>query len=303
MNDGKKFDIILINPPYEAGHHLYMYFLEKSSQLSENLISINPIGFIFSKTNKGIHKKLKEQINKCKVVIDEIDGNKVFKDASFLGFNLGICTFSNNSNNDKENVTINYLNGDIRNYNSEEQITKADLSNSLVKSIIEKINNYSNHKLWEIFNFLPNYTGFGLREKIKKFDKDQLFVNLPIKTDDIVNWAFFSNKNSKRNEVLTAGLQKTSGGIAVNSKVEGDNIIKYLKTDIIRFCYFLGNNGYNGGWKGFELIPLFNFKDEIFNKSLHDINNELYNKFDLTKEEIKYIQDIITDYYGIRKTL
>ena len=100
-----KFDVVLINPPYEAGHHLYMYFLEKTSQLSENLISINPIGFIFSKTNKGIHKKLKDQINKHKVIIDEIDGNKVFKDASFLGFNLGICEFIDNKNYDKGNAT------------------------------------------------------------------------------------------------------------------------------------------------------------------------------------------------------
>ena len=299
-NGGKKFDIVLMNPPYDAGHHLYMKFLDKVINISDNSITINPINFIFTKTDRGIHKQLRNSIHNCNLEIDEIDGNKSFKDASFLGFNLGICKFSKKIKD--ENVHINYLNGDSRDYisNSKEGINRADLSNDIVKSIIEKINNYNSKKIWDIFNFLPNYTGFGERNKIKEFKDNQLFVYLPIKTLDNINYAFFSNKKSKRNEVLTAGVKQTSGGIAVNSKKEGENIIKYLKTDIVRFCFYLTINGYDGGYFGFKLIPLIDFDNSLFNNDLSEINKKIYSEFKLSKKEINYIQNIINDYYNIR---
>ena len=69
MNNEKKFDIILMNPPY--ANKLHEKFLIKCLDISERGVSIQPAVWI-NKANKN-RKSFKNIINKCNGRIKEID--------------------------------------------------------------------------------------------------------------------------------------------------------------------------------------------------------------------------------------
>lgn len=58
-NNGKKFDIILMNPPYAKG--LHFKFLEKVIKLGNNVITVQPCGFLETPESNN-YKKYKESI-------------------------------------------------------------------------------------------------------------------------------------------------------------------------------------------------------------------------------------------------
>ena len=50
-----------------------------------------------------------------------------------------------------------------------------------------------------------------------------------------------------------------------------------------------------------SLIPWFDFSDFHFSKSPREIDNWLFKKYNISNEIRKHIEEILTDYYGIRK--
>ena len=65
-NGGKKFDIVLMNPPYQSG--LGESFLNKVLDISDKIISIQPIAWLIAKKQS---KRLTEKI-------DNYEGIKLF---------------------------------------------------------------------------------------------------------------------------------------------------------------------------------------------------------------------------------
>ena len=68
INNGKKFDIILMNPPYDKdsnGDQFYVKFINKILKISNKAIIISPDNAFLSKA-KSKNKELKENINKYK---------------------------------------------------------------------------------------------------------------------------------------------------------------------------------------------------------------------------------------------
>ncbi len=90
MNNGKKFDIILMNPPYSKdrfGDGLYVDFLNKCIDISDKVISVNPLNMLISHGIGGALKnkttKIVKYINEYKPKIEVI--NKSLFDAGIKG--------------------------------------------------------------------------------------------------------------------------------------------------------------------------------------------------------------------------
>lgn len=71
-----------------------------------------------------------------------------------------------------------------------------------------------------------------------------------------------------------------------NSEIEALNVFKYMKTKFFRALLFFNRSGMNNSQKTFELIPLLDF-----NQNWTD--EKLYKKYNLTQEEIDFIESMI----------
>ena len=97
-NNGKKFDIVLMNPPYAGSLHLK--FLEKTINVADNVVSVQPCGFLetpesnnYNKYNETIIKK----INNIDVMPMSTARNKFNIDIN-EDLMIAICKYNNDKN-------------------------------------------------------------------------------------------------------------------------------------------------------------------------------------------------------------
>ena len=97
MNAGNKFDVVLMNPPYDRKLHLK--FLEKTIEISENVVSIQPVRWITdpnAKFNKSSALKKYENTIAKHIKDLEIINDKIAEHLFGVGFtiNCGFFEFS-----------------------------------------------------------------------------------------------------------------------------------------------------------------------------------------------------------------
>ena len=79
------------------------------------------------------------------------------------------------------------------------------------------------------------------------------------------------------------------------------NTISYLMTDFCRTGLLLKKFNMNMYPNIFNYIPWFDFSNPIFSKSPSEIDDYLFKTFKISDEIRKHIEEILPDYYGIRK--
>ncbi len=108
--------------------------------------------------------------------------------------------------------------------------------------------------------------------------------------DDNLN-AFVGKPNSISTETFIV--------IGVNlklNKVSATNLTKYLYTKFVRFMHSLAKVSQHGTSKTYKFVSLQDFtsKSDIdWSKSINEIDQQLYKKYNLTKEEIEFIEKMI----------
>ena len=78
-----------------------------------------------------------------------------------------------------------------------------------------------------------------------------------------------------------------------------ENEYKYIQTRFARFLLMLAVSSINLSSDKFQFIPLQNFterSDIDWNKNLSDIDKQLYIKYNLSTEEIAFIEKMIKVY-------
>ena len=81
-----------------------------------------------------------------------------------------------------------------------------------------------------------------------------------------------------------------------DKKEECENILKYLKTKFVRFIVMITLSAVNLSKLVFENVPIQDFEsnnDIDWNKSISEIDKQLYSKYKLTKDEIEFIEEKI----------
>ena len=126
-----KFDICLMNPPYlgknRNDYNIHLKFLNKIATISNNIISVQPIMFLFKtydkKSPEQTEKEILSTIETYGVNVEEIDGREF--DAAF-GNKIGIINI--NKMNDDASIVI-----DNKKYNSTNEINKFSHDNLIVE--------------------------------------------------------------------------------------------------------------------------------------------------------------------------
>ena len=304
LNNKMKWDVILANPPFDNG--LHEKFEVKFFDLCKGQICwVSPAAWLLGKRQ---NKKITSQIDKYNCDIESINGNDYFDAA--IGGTMGIVYVNMNSN--KQHIIYdNVL------YNKCEQITTYSNDKLLMefKNIIEplyKKDNIDNHlnavngvrytkyiinnpKNNPYIVIIPQFSGHSIArskqigEFYAMYSKDRLFNDTCDKFNII-------NKKTSRSgtKLLNFYLQFDNKNICYN-------FWKYTHTLFFTTCMRLIKNTLSLMRGELKYIPYFDFSNPIFSKSPSEIDDYLFKTFKISDEIRKHIEDILPDYYGIRK--
>ena len=285
MNSGKKFDVVLMNPPYDRNLHLK--FLEKTIEISENVVSIQPVRWITdpnAKFNKSSALKKYENTIAKHIKDLEIINDKIAEHLFGVGFTMDLGIYNCDKDggyNYKElssdrlfDMIVSKLDDTVKNH-----IEFSVPKNSIIVSLITGGNNGRKSNIIDLF-----WT-FNKNETIEKGYEDVIYDNVGKRLDN--GLTFRQNR------------EKTAWG---NVKVRDEQC--NIKFDSIEQCI----NFFN-----FTKLDLFRY---VFNKSVVDVhvhpeklpfigdykkkwtNEMLYDYFDINKEDREYISDYVKNEFN-----
>jgi hypothetical protein len=294
-----KFDVVLMNPPYDNG--LGNRFLEKVFNIGNKIVTVQPLSWLISKKQK---KSITKLVNNYDTYIDTINGIKDF-DAGILG-----------------DMAIQYFNTDIdgkihiydKEFDACEDI-KPWSKNDILEQFVDKIGNIEN-SLWDNIkgtsiydhNYEENPNDNWWCIKIQKIRGNVNHTSNEKQSADfytlLSNDESFINNNKGTYKTLKDKPNKKGKFdflyFKFNNENELNNFINYVKTDFVRTCLMLTKTNANLHRGELKYIPLFDFSDDVFSKTPKEIDDYLFNKYDISNEIRKHIEEILPDYYNIR---
>ena len=286
-----------MNPPYLGAnrndYNIHLKFLNKVNEITDKVISIQPIMFLYKtyerKSPEQAEKTILETIKEHGCNVEEVKGTEF--DTAF-GNKIGIISIDLVNKND---IIVNN-----KKYDSTSQINKFshdDLIvefNNIVKPLYQK-DSLIKHWCW---------TDKRNIDSVKRKEEDsksiKWFVNVASirgnkGTDDMYTII-------PRDRKVEFGERTLNFYFNFDTKEEGENFINYCKTDFASMCIYFHKEDINLG-TNLHYVPWFDFSDEHFSKSPREIDNWLFKKYNISDEIRKHIEEILPDYYGIRKNI
>lgn len=267
-----KFDITIGNPPYNQTVDLK--FLNKSYDLSDKVLFVHPATWLidekfiqnkFEQTKKIINKKLQ------KVIL--FNGNKIFGIQLFVPCSITYVNkqhFGDVEVIDKINgIKIKYKNiDDINKYSTQEYIHLRDK----IKTYSEKDNvwkHYNNTgEFFVNFSAIRGHVSINNDEFLAKSDLYTTVTKDEAVSDKIEKYLYFGFDN----------------------KTAAENFLNYNKTKFFRFCLSIYKNNANLHRGELAIIPWLDFSEKWDDE-------KLFKFFNLTHNEICFINKVIPDYY------
>ena len=251
-----KFDLIIGNPPYEGNGLLYLKILKavKTFSIDENVIWLCPSNFCDTVYHE--YGNLAEEVKKYKIK-NNIDIGNPFEGVSIE--NVSIFHFNINGTKTLENAWLRW-------YSNSKQ----------VKNIFDKFENYNTH-IYDKGIIRTNHNNYswycGTSEFAERNRKSNKWVSMfedPIIISNKIEKSWYPWWNFK-------------------TKNECENFIKYCKSPIAKFAWFLLKyNGYKR--KNLKLIPYLNDYTHPWT------DKEICKELGLTKEEYNYICEEMKPY-------
>ena len=226
MNNGKKFDICLMNPPYgetvTGGMYLDMKFVEKVNKFVNTQIVVHPATRYISNTKLGKSNAESGHLKKLYI----FDANKEFEIYTFWRYG-GIYVYDNKLTYETTEVT-----NEINNYTKDVKLTLEDRQNYYKTVMFD----------FDIINIIKN--------------KQSLYNKLIESNKTMVNdgHGFIYEENR-------LGRGKNKYGVKKTDNVKLDKVKTYLKEGTYKYCLYKGsfNHAYNEvqEWKGQDPDKLF----------------------------------------------
>lgn len=251
MPKGKRADILIMNPPYAGNLHLK--FLDKTIEISKNVISIQPdVWLNKSKINTNLGK-YRQKFNNKIVNIEHIDHNTTSKlfDTGNAIQSTGIFILSTDKNKKKLDLL------------------KYGFNNEIEYNLFNKINIYNNDKILT-FNSCIKYCN--------KYDNIKEKNAVPI-----YSWHGGNNCYNAIIMPIERAKKKMSIYLVFNSENEINNFKESLNTKFMNWYYW------NIVVPGENKIKVTMFRLKDYNKPITD--EVFYNLFKLNSEEIKFIEN------------
>lgn len=311
-----KFDVVIGNPPYQEeiennarAKPIYNLFMDAAINLGNKSILITPGRFLYDagQTPKSWNKKMLSSIN-LKILYYEENSANIFINTDIKG-GVVITYYSQDDNFEPIGVFTPYKEmKNVVNLVSEytEESSIADivstrvpygLSSSFLK---DKVSLWSNsqgedsgllvHGLLNGSRVLkPLNSGF-------KLNKGQdLVESYKVLVAKAYGSGFFGEAYSEL--ILASPFEICTDTYLVvgdfTEKYIAENLIKYMKTKFFRSLVSVLKSTQNSTKNVYKLVPLQDFtkqSDIIWSKSIYDIEQQLYKKYNLNEEEINFIE-------------
>ncbi|HAD55112.1 MAG TPA: hypothetical protein DCG10_08010 [Lachnospiraceae bacterium] len=324
-----EFDVVIGNPPYQkingnvtegsvaSGESIYQLFFESATSISDIVCMITPAKwFAGNKKLDDMRKILLTGNHITKIGI--LDANKIFHiimdKVSYFCWNKEYCgqteivDETNTQNNDTRFIANDRIDCFI--------VSKIDAS--IVKKVI-------NDK--SIEQYINSQNAFGLISKTRGFDKktseDDLimhYTGYECQGDNICyipkNWVskhveyidkykvLYPHGCGSKSNVLTRVIFAEKNEVCtqsyivvgpVNTEESARRIEKYLKTKFVRALVRVRMIDQHMDKDRFRFVPVtpLNDSDIDWSQSISNIDQQLYKKYNLSDEEIAYIESTI----------
>lgn len=318
-----KFDVIVGNPPYQmsdgggmgsSATPLYHYFVQQAKKLNPRYLTmIIPARWYAG--GKGLDEFRDEMLhdNRLRIIHDFFDARECFPSVEIKG---GVCYFLWDRDNKGYCNVITHKNGKVisESYRPllEDECSTFIRYNEAI-SILKKV---QSHKEKTMDKQVCPRKPFGIEANYEKYDKTPKINSIRYYARGIVAYIdpIFIKQNKEWVKMYKVLLPKAfgagSGGsnpdvmkpfIAepnsccsetylimgmYDNKDEANNLLTYLKTNFCHFLLSLIKNTQNASRAVFSFIPI-----QDFNEPWTD--EKLYKKYNLTQEEIDFIESMI----------
>jgi site-specific DNA-methyltransferase (adenine-specific) len=315
-----KFDVIVGNPPYSldtggSGRQakpIYQHFVRQAMKLNPRFLSM----IIPSKWfggGMGLDEFRKEMLGDTRIrkIVDFLDANEVFPDEDIPG---GVCYFLWDRDNPGQceitNVHKGNLSKSIRNLDEFPTFVRQSASVPVLRKVLARKNE-------TLAKLVSSTRPFGLSTKERPSNKGPLTLihsggqgaiqleKVTSGKDLIDKWKVLVSKTShdhggnpdrdgarrvlSRVEVIGPKTVCTESYILLGpfqTKREAENCALYLKTKFVRHLISLLSFSQDITRERFNYVPNEDFSDVINDA-------QLYKKYELTNEEIQYIESTI----------
>ncbi|MBQ3163291.1 MAG: Eco57I restriction-modification methylase domain-containing protein [Lachnospiraceae bacterium] len=322
------FNVVIGNPPYndikngggtesmQNSKQLYTYFVDRGIELTSNILELIIPCRWYTEMDKE-YVKMRDTLSDghLKKIVDYPDSSEVFKEVSVVG---GVCYFVYDKVYDglcefvsfKENKS-----GEIDFKN-----TSIIIRYKEIRDIVNKVKEKAEKTLDTTagttapFGFKRNFRGLINKTennyiKLISADKDVTYVGLEdiTKNKELVSkYNVYVGYTQSLNEgvISSLGILKPDEVCTLtyfilnnfDSYEEAENCMKYIKTKFARCLIKAITSTLGVTAKNYSLVPLQNFtsvSDINWSQSISDIDQQLYRKYNLTEEEMNFIESII----------
>ncbi len=293
--DMPKFDTVVMNPPYKKGVHLG--FLKQAIIKSrEHVLSIQPAQWLMSEKSMSRMRSGHNQefctdyINSNGASITLVDGAQFFN-AEFTSA-LGVYSINIQK---PQKIVIKDAIGLVTEYDDVASITKHGDS-AIYKSLKGKIlkaaskDNLNRH-LRVTTRFLANKT-FPFEDN----PKEKFFVRIARVRGHVDKNGYKEDFYTiiPKDRIVSTDVHDATMYFSFMERKEALNFITYLKSDFARFALSIYKINTSLDTGELSAIPWLDFST-VWN------DGKLAEEFNLSEEEMAFIQQLIPDYYGIRK--
>jgi len=332
-NNDMKFNAIIGNPPYqvtaESGNRsipVYNHFVQISKDLNpDNLSLIVPSRWMSGGLGLSEFRQSMLEDRRLSQMTDYPDSNQIFPGVEVKG---GICYFLwKNDYDGKCDVTT--IRGETVYGPVKRQLDKFDIlvRDSLSVVILDKILERDEESIIRILSVDKE---FGWTSNFNDFEKNRVNGFIPlhyiVKGKRKVGWINRTDISKSTELIDTHKVLIPKAGsdggkripdvvlgkplIAVNPSVctqsflfffvdsnnEAVSIEKYLKSKFLRYLVSLRKMTQDATRATYTWVPIQNFtenSDIDWNKSILEIDQQLYKKYDLSEGEIEFIESMI----------
>ena len=327
-----KFDFVIGNPPYQEmntsnkmSKSVYPDFVRGAKTIGRKVSLIMPARWTSGES--GPYKETKGFIDEM------IDGNHIksfvlypnsidlFSNVDIKG---GVCFYVYDEDYSKNEVDYTFVENGIK---KRAKVSFREADNIIIRfpeliSILRKSrnpfgfvsdlfvkNNEGVSRISETKISDDDYMVYGLlnaKRATRYIPNNELKKNL----EGANNWKVFiprANGSGAFGEVFSTPIIGTPMTVCTDTflqvgqfkdKIQAENLLKYVKTKYFRAMVGIKKSAVFNYKDCFEFVPLQNFtnKSDIdWNKSIHDIDLQLYKKYNLSQEEINFIESHVKE--------
>ena len=268
--NGMKFDVVIGNPPYN--NDLYLDFVTLGHQLSTKYTCmITPAKWQTKGSNKN-ERFRRDIVPYMSKIVFYLDAGDIFDIREMDGITYYLIGHVKHDNK----TIVNRCTRNI-NFNNivERKLLGTDSLNNIGNTLVTKLSTYKKYKFrnnehQKYMVSLVDAMNFPGKRIVDTQGKTLMFP--PIHIDEII-------------------LGNESCVFSSDSKAECESFISWVETKLVKFLVLINTIGYNGLFDDlhFKYVPDPGDFDHIFT------DQELYDKYGLTQEEINVIESVIKE--------